>query len=159
MLLVSVPASNVILNNSANFDSGSGSKFSLINDNLKTVTKKRKKVYEKEREKEKEEKKENEEEKEKGMKPDFENQVDSADRINLEEKKENVENFENIENVENVCHDDFFFVRGLYAILPELNKNSEIYLALGNLLSYRDDNDFSIGNNDYNNNSDYNNED
>ena len=81
MLSVSVPASNLIQNNSANFDSGSGSKFSLINDNLKTVTKKRKKVNEKEEEKE--EKKENEEEKKKGMKPDFENQVDSADRINL----------------------------------------------------------------------------
>ena len=36
-------------------------------------------------------KEENEEEKKKGMKPDFENQVDSADRINLEEKKEIVE--------------------------------------------------------------------
>ena len=54
MLSVSVPASNLILNNSTNFDSGSGSKFSLINDNLKTVTKKRKKVNEKEEEKEEE---------------------------------------------------------------------------------------------------------
>ena len=97
MLSISVPAST-------NFDSGSGSKFSLINDNLKTVTKKRKKVNEKEREKENEE--------EKGMLPDFEKQVDSANRINLEEKKESVENVDNIENGENVCHDDIVFEIG-----------------------------------------------